>query len=133
MVRFLLCGNQSVTYCRCGVKWASAFPGASAALDPPGARKTPVRFQGARQRSVEVETVGATHPLLEASRGHPEHLGLPVDPRLDAADQTVSPEEREHVVPVLARLLGGVDLPDVIEVEELPEQLPVPHQRIQRC
>src|SRR5487761_563485 len=54
-----------------------------------------------------------------------EHLdagSVPVDPRLDPADQTVAEDHREHVVapPSLVRLEEA--LPDVVEIEQAREQ-----------
>src|SRR5207249_6359384 len=57
---------------------------------------------------------------LREDAAYVEHAGLAVERRLDAADQPVAAQDRQHVVAVLALRLRHVHLE---AVEEVPERL----------
>src|SRR3989304_6150075 len=73
--------------------------------------------------------VGRHRPT--GSRRNPSRR-RPTGPRLEPADEAIPEQDREDVVAPAP--LGGrdVDLPDVVEVEELPQEIAVPAQRVER-
>src|SRR5713226_5415309 len=72
-------------------------------------------------------------PLLPPESQHPQDAGLAVDARLDSPDEAVAVQDRKHVVAPAPLRFRDVDLPQVVEPEEVAQQPPVPHERIQRC
>src|SRR5262245_9590743 len=103
--------------------------------------RRPLELRRARKREVRGERVA--HRLHDAV-GPPrlevvvppeaEHLhgaGGTVDPWLDAPDEALAEEDRQHV-PAEAALLGREEeLPDVVEAEQRAEQRAVPDQRVE--
>ena len=61
------------------------------------------------------------------------HASLgPVDPRLDPADEAVAENDREHVPAPTAFGRWDEELPDVLELEQAPEQAAIPDDRVER-
>ena len=51
----------------------------------PNGKCAAMRLEGPPQRRVELEPLGAAHPVLEPRLRHPKDAGLPVDAGLDPA------------------------------------------------
>ena len=62
-----------------------------------------------------------------------EHAAGPVGLQVGAADEAVADEQRQHVVAVDPLVLALVDLDQVVEAEEPPQERPVPHQVVERA
>ena len=84
-----------------------------------------MRAQRGVESALEVEPLGSTHSPLHPRDRDAEDAGLPIHPRLDPPHQRVAVQDGQHVVPVLALLLRDVDLPQVVEIEKLAEELAV--------
>ena len=58
--------------------------------------------------------------------------GTFLQPRIDARDKTVSIENGQDVVAPFALVLGFINLPQVVKIEELEQRLAIPEEAIQR-
>ncbi len=96
---------------------ASDGRGALAKLDARGS-KVRGEFVNAGSESLLHRRVGA-HAVLPPPALDAEDLRLLVEHRLDARYETIAIEDRQHVIAIRARLLRLVDLPAVVEVEDL--------------
>ena len=65
------------------------------------------------------------------NRRDPQHTLGPIGLQVGAAEEPVTREQREDVVPVGALVLALVDLDHVPEAEEALEQRPVPHEVVE--
>src|SRR5206468_240544 len=61
-----------------------------------------------------------------------EQATASVEPRLDASDEALAVKHGEDVIAMPSFLYRSVDLPDVVEREELAQQAPVPNERVER-
>ena len=99
-----------------------------------GSRLRSAGRRGARRasrRRTRRRGLGAK-PSSHQSPSTSTRASVPVDPRLDPADEAVPEDDRQHV-PAPAALRGREEeLPHVVEVEQAPEQGAVPDQRIER-
>ena len=57
---------------------------------------------------------------------------VPVDPRLDPADEAVPEDDRQYVPAPTALGRWEEELPDVLELEEAPEEAAIPDDRVER-
>src|SRR5688500_9065824 len=58
--------------------------------------------------------------------------GFLLDARFEPSDEAVAMQRRADVPPPSPLRRGLVDLPDVLEIEDVPDQVAVPDQRIER-
>src|SRR6187551_991691 len=102
---------------------------------PLEARRTRKAQVGAERVAHRVdESVGATRceAVLPPDVEHLDTAFVPVDARLDPADEAVSEDDRQHVpapTPLGRRM---EQLPHVVEIEQAPEKRAVPDQRVER-
>ena len=83
---------------------------------PPAPRAEPARSPPRR----------AAEAVLPPDAQDAHRARRPVDARLDAADEPVAEQDRQHVVAPAPLGLGHVDLPDVVEAEEVAQQVAGP-------
>lgn len=98
-----------------------------------GAGETCERSDRSVERVVETSLFRRRKAFFEPDPFDLEHAALSIEARLDSADDAVPEEHRKHVISVLSFALGRVDLPDVVEPEEVSKQAAIPHQRVERC
>ena len=119
--------------------WRPARPAGEGAVagdarpgDSPHAAEVGKRADGVAECGTEPRFLEGIEPVLPPQPDDPEHARLSVVPRLDAPDQPVAEQDRQHVVAPASLGLGDVDLPDVVEVPQSAEQLAVPDEGIER-
>jgi hypothetical protein len=95
----------------------------------------PARRQHAgepRERRVEAVVEIAAHAGLRVERLHAQNALASVVLEIDAADEPVASQERQHVVAVDALVLALVHLDHVTEAEDPLEVGPVPQEVVER-
>ena len=99
-------------------------------------RSAPAKRRYARSAS----RIASTNPSARRGAKPSSHQTLststparvPVDPRLDPADEAVAEDDREHVIAPTALRRREEALPHVLEVEQAREEGGVPQQRVER-
>src|SRR5581483_5204224 len=92
----------------------------------------PPREPRQRTRERRPQLLRHAHTTLEIRAAHDENVALAVEPRVDAADESVAEEDRHGVVTIAATRGRRVDLPPILEPEEILEPSPMPHQVVER-
>ena len=100
--------------------------------EPVGAREAEIRAQCVTHRVDEPVSTAWREPILPPDTEHIHARLVPVDSRLDPADEPVPEDDRQDVPAPTALLRWEEELPDVVEVEQAPEEGPIPHDRIER-
>src|SRR5437899_11715570 len=70
--------------------------------------------------------------LLAPQAGDPKHAGFAVDARLDPPDEAIAVKQRQNVVTPSPRGGRDVDLPHVVEAEQLAQETALPDERVER-
>ena len=92
----------------------------------------PVRAQRVAHGVDEPFNAPWQEPLLPPDIEHLHPSFLPVDARLDPADEPVPEDDRQHVPAPTALGRWEEELPDVLELEEAPEEAAIPDDRVER-
>src|SRR5256885_8247165 len=100
--------------------------------EPFGAREAEVRAQRVAHRVDEPVNATRREPVLPPDIEHLHASLVPVDPRLDPADEAVLENDRQHVPAPTALGRWKEELPDVLELEEAPEEAAIPNDWIER-
>jgi hypothetical protein len=101
-------------------------------IDTFGTRETCIRTKCVAIRVDEPVRALRLEAFLPPQPDHLHAVARAVDPRLDAADEPIAEQDRQHVPapPPLGRRVE--ELPDVVELEQRAEEAAVPDQRIER-
>ena len=100
--------------------------------EPVGAREAEVRPERVAHRVDEAVNAAWREPVLPPDIEH-VHASLgPVDPRLDPADEAIPEDDRQHVPAPTAFGRWEEELPDVLELEQAPEEAAIPDDRVER-
>src|SRR5205823_2103136 len=123
-------GRRLETFTQCGDE--RSMPAEPREADPLRAAERPVGSEGLCDAIDEPVDRQWLDPVLPPQADDPQDAGLAIELRFDAPDQLVAEQDREHVIAPPALPLGNIDLPDVVEIEQAPEEVAIPHQGIQR-
>src|SRR5579884_1996666 len=101
-------------------------------LETLDAGETQVRAERLSHRVHEPCGAPRREAVLPPDAEHRDAALVPVDSRLDPADEAIAVEDRKHVVAEAALRRGEETLPHVLEAEHAREKGCVPQQRVER-
>ena len=91
-----------------------------------------MRAKGVRERRDEARLRDGIETLLEPEPEDVKGCLTSLEPQLAPADKSIAEQHRQDVVAPAPFRLGDVDLPDVVEIEQRPEQRAIPDERVER-